>query len=64
MTKRQAKIKALHALADIADSRSNQPKEYPFKESDAYREVEKEIRLRAINLQKTEDRAIAKKAKK
>lgn len=64
MTKRQAKIEVLNALASIADSRSNQPREYEFKVGNEYRNISHELQKRAISLQATEKRSQAKKDKK
>lgn len=61
MTKRQAKIDALHALADIAATRSNNPKDYGQKQNDAYRQIGGELRNKALGLQATEDRFNANK---
>lgn len=63
MTKRQAEIIALDALAAIADSRSGTlPGHRTEKEALAYRKFSNELQRKANNLRETEERVQGKKA--
>lgn len=61
MTKRAAKIEALHALADISDSRAtDRSGTHAEKVQDAYRSLERELRKKAIALHRTEEKRLQK----